>query len=159
MLKVPETDVAVVAKQATDAVGLVAVVNMEGALSFRIGCLANSALSSLGRKHPVILASRKVVVFLAMVVLVSFGKLFSALCLLCSDVGKVVQAPSIVAFVTARLAVHPISVFGSARLSKFGKRLGFPTLRAAFETGRQVESASWHRSNHTSNLLLAQGAV
>jgi hypothetical protein len=139
------------------------VVNMKTPSASRGRRSTDSALSLLSFQQSVELSGGESVRGLASVVCMSFWVSVAVFLMLCRNVFKVVQAPIVVARVTARLAVHLVAVNSALGLVEFRKSLYCFASRAQLRAGREVKWLSaWHEYSfveysYTRNTLYARG--
>ena len=158
MTKMSDTYIASVAKQATDAVSIVAMVNVKVSFASRVWALAYRALSLLGLQQSIVCAKLNSVERFQFMIARQSRVLISPFFTGRPHLLKVFAAPFIVARYCAGFAVNAIAVLGSAGLEKLVQCFRGLALRATLEAGRKIECLSWHRSTYSNNLSAMQGA-
>lgn len=159
MAKITDTNVASVAKQATDAAGIVAMIDVKIATPASLVIPADCAPPLLGAEQLVVSPDRDSVGRLENVVLSKSRIFFSPFAAAFGPLLQVLLTPFGVERDAASPAVHRVSVLGSARFEELRQRLRLLALRASLKAGGKVESASWHTITYSSNFMLRQGAV
>jgi hypothetical protein len=165
MLKMSDTDVASVAEQATDAVGIVTVVNVECSFTSWLFGLADGAFVMLCQKHRGVLTWSQPIVFLSVVIFEPLWRLLATSKLIFCHLVEVLQTPLVMAFVVARFAVDLVAVYCSFGLVKFREWFGSLALSAMLKSRRQIEAMAWHkvlpvgRSIFIPTSLYCQGAA
>lgn len=143
MLKVSDTHIASVAENATDAIGVVTVINMK-AFSIVVAPTTNSAFSLLSFQHPRKFSKLKAVEFFAVVIGKAFGIFVPTLFLIFGQICKILPAPFVIANRTARFAVDLITVHSGFGFVKFRQWLDLLAARAELFARRQVNWMSAH---------------
>lgn len=163
MFEVSNTHVASVAEQATDALGIVTVIDVKTASASGAWRAADSTLPLLGFQQARELSGGKPVSALARVVRMAFWVCATVLFMLRSGMRKVVDAPVVVTGVAARLAVHLVTVSCALGLVELRKGLYGFAARARLCSGREVKGLSaWHEYSfveysYARNTLYARG--
>lgn len=144
MLKTANTHIASVAEHTTDAVGVVAVINMK-AFSTGFCGPAYGALPLLGFQQTIELPRSESVSTLARVVRMAFGLCVAVFLLIGGAVREVIPTPLVVASVLTGLTVHLVAMRCVLGLVELRKRLYALATRAPLRPGREVEwSSTWH---------------
>ncbi len=135
MLKLSNTNVAVVTKQTTNNVSVMAMVNMKTLIFLtRVSALANSALTMLKRKHLGISAKFNSVVLFQRIVSISIRFFFLPSFTISSPLWQIGFAPNIVMNTHAWFAVNLKTVERMFGFVEFGKRFSFFASRAKFQS-------------------------
>lgn len=158
MTKVPNSDIASVAEQATDGVGLVAVVDVKISPTTRVRCSADGTSSLLGGQQLFVGAKRNAVCRSQLMVFRQARVFFAPFLAGNARFVQVLTSPFIVACNHTQAAVHAVAVFCSARFEESIERFCFLTPRAAFLAGRKIERVSRHRNTYNSTFCQTQGA-
>ncbi len=143
MLKVTDTKITSVAQQATDGLGVVAMVNMEIASAFRVIRSAASALAILGSKSFFVPSKRNAVATSKDMILCSPRIFFTPLTTFLRSFLQVFLSPNFMALEGASAAINRPTVQGMTTFAKFCDRLCFFAARTVFG-GRIVKGFLRH---------------
>jgi hypothetical protein len=165
MFEVPDTHVASVAEQATDALGIVAMIDMKTPSASGARRSADSAFALLVFQKAVELSGGKSVSVLAPVVRMALWVSMTVSFLFYGGVHKVLAAPLVVTGDAAGLAIHLVAVKRVPRLVELRKRLYDLASWAVLCSGREVqwfstrhEYSSGVEYSYVRNTLYARGA-
>jgi hypothetical protein len=159
MAKITNTNIAPVAKKATDAVGLVTVIDVKRSFSARIVGSANRASAILCLEKAVVFPWWNSVVLLPVIIAEACGIYLSPLGLIGCSFTQIGASPFVMPSRRTGAAVNAESVKRSAGFEESGQRFFKFALRTAFEARRKIERMSlWHKSNCISTSPSQQGA-
>jgi hypothetical protein len=145
VFEVSDTHVASVAEQTTDALGIVAMVDMKASSASGARRSTDSALSLLGFQQSIELSGGKPISVFSPVVRMALWVSIAVSFLFYGGVHKVLAAPLVVTGNAAGLAVHLVAVGCALGLVELRKGLYGSAARAVLCSGREVE---WLSTGH-----------